>query len=126
MGDVATFPTIRNVLWSGKNIHSFTATSTVKAGMLVAFASGGVSGAVIPAIKATSGQPIGVALSDAGAGIKVAVACNGCIVYVANYSTTVALDSGDVVEDNANAIGGTVGLAALTSTAGGEIGRAHV
>jgi len=121
MGDVATFPTIRNVLWSGKNLHGFTATSTIKAGMVVAFAAAGVSGAVIPAINATSGQPIGVALSDAAAGSKVTVACNGCICYVANFSTTVAIDSGDVLEDKSNAIGGTVGLAALTSTAGGGV-----
>lgn len=119
MGDITAFPTIRNVKYSGSNVHRFTATTAVKAGQLVAFAATGVSGAVNPAIKSTTGQPIGVALYGVDAGREVAVACNGCIVYVANFSTTVALDSGDVVEDNANAVGGTVGLAALTSTAGG-------
>jgi hypothetical protein len=122
MGDVATFPTIRNVLWTtanGANVHKFTATAAVKAGQVVAYAATGLSGAINPAVKGTTAQPIGVALDDAAAGTMVAVACNGCICYVANFSTTVALDAGDIVEDNANAIGGTVSLAALTSTAGG-------
>ena len=122
MGDITSFPTLRNVLWTtgqGANVHKFTATAAVKAGEVVAFAGTGLSGAINPAVKGTTAQPIGVALDDAAAGTMVTVACNGCIVYVANFSTTVALDSGDIVEDNANAVGGTVGLAALTSTAGG-------
>lgn len=119
MGDIASFPSMRNVLWSGNNVHAFTATTTVTVGQVVAFASGGVSGAVIPCVKATTAQPIGVALYTAQAGTKVAVACNGCIVYVANGSASVAMDSGDVVEDYGVTTPGTVMLAALVSTAGG-------
>jgi hypothetical protein len=110
MGDITTFPTIRNVLYSGTNLHKFTATTAVKAGQVVAFAGTGVSGAVIPAIKTTSGQPIGVALYGAAAGDLVTVACNGCICYVANFSDAAALDAGDLVYDDDNAVGGTVCL----------------
>jgi hypothetical protein len=120
MADIAAFPTIRNVLWTGKNIHKFTATTAVTAGQVVAFAATGVSGAVIPAIKATSGQPIGVALYGAAAGKMVTVACNGCIVYVANAESDVDIDSGHILEDNDNATApGCVSMAAVTSTAGG-------
>jgi hypothetical protein len=108
MGDILAFPTIRNVLWSGKNIHKFTATTAVKAGQVVAFAATGVSGAVIPAVKGTSGQPIGVALYGADAGKMVSVACNGCICKVANSSATTAIDAGDLVYDDDAAPAGTV------------------
>jgi len=113
MADLGTFPTIRNVLCEGDNIGEFTATSTIKAGMVVAFSAGGASMAVIPAIKATSGQPIGVALHDAAAASVVSVAMDGCIVNVVNADDTAVLDAGDIVEDNANAIGGTVSAVAL-------------
>jgi len=74
-----------------------------------------VSGSVIPCIATAGSQPIGVALYDTAAGDSVAVACDGCVVYVANYSDAVTMDAGDVVGPNANAVGGTVGVAALTS-----------
>lgn len=119
MADISAFPTIRQVLWSGKNIHKFTATQAVKAGQVVAFAATGVSGAVNPALKATTGQPIGVALYDAAAGKDVAVACNGCICYVANFSTTVAIDAGDLLYDDDCAVGGTVCLVPVQ--AGGTV-----
>jgi len=108
MGDITTFPTIRNVLYSGTNIHKFIATTAVTAGQVVAFAATGVSGAVIPAVKGTSGQPIGVALYGAAAGSLVTVACSGCICNVANNSATGAIDAGDLVYDDDALNGGTV------------------
>jgi hypothetical protein len=108
MGDITVFPTIRNVLWAGNNIHQFIATTAVTAGMVVAFAATGVSGAVKPAVKGTTGQPIGVALYSAAAGAHVAVACNGCICYVSNADGASTIDAGDVVEDNDALNGGTV------------------
>lgn len=108
MADIATFPTIRNVLYSGMNVVEFTATTAVKAGMAVAFAATGVSDAVIPALKGTAGQPIGVALYDKAAGEMVAVAMDGCIVYVANAESDADIDAGDMIEANDNTVGGTV------------------
>jgi len=119
MADIAAFPTIRNVVYSGKNFHKFIATTAVKAGQVVAFANPAVSGAVIPAVKATSLQPIGVAINNADAGKKVAVACNGCWVYVANAESDVDIDAGHVLEDNDNATApGSVSMAAETNGGG--------
>jgi len=115
MAAIGTFPTIRNVLYSGNNIHQFTATAAVKAGQVVSFAATGVSGAVNKAVSGTTGQPIGVALYDAAAGAKVAVACSGCVVYVANEDDTTGIDTGDVLMCGTNAVGGTVVLATLTN-----------
>ena len=111
MADITSFPTIRNVLYSGNNIVEFTATSAVKAGMVVAFAATGVSDAVLPAIKGTTAQPIGVALYDAAASAMVAVAMDGCIVYVANAESNADIDAGDMLESNDNTVGGTVSVA---------------
>jgi predicted RecA/RadA family phage recombinase len=114
MADIGTFPTIRNVLAEGDNIGIFTATTAVTAGMVVAFAAAGVSGAVIPAVKGvTIGNPIGVAITNIAAGAKGPVAMNGCIVYVANAESNVDIDAGDVLEPNDNAVGGTVSAAGL-------------
>ena len=117
MADITAFPTIRNVLYSGSNIQAFTATSAIKAGMVVAFAATGVSDAVIPAIKLTSGQPIGVALYDAAAATMVAVAMDGCICYVANAESDADIDAGDMLEFNDNTVGGTVSVAPETVAA---------
>ena len=113
MVDLATFPTIRNVLCEGDNIVSFVSAGTIKAGMVVAFAATGVSMSVNPAVKSTTGQPIGVALNDATSGQYVAVAMNGCICNVVNADDTTDIDAGDIVEDNDNAIGGTVSTVSL-------------
>jgi hypothetical protein len=114
MADITPFPTIRNVLFSGKNVQKFTATSAISAGMVVSPAAAGASGAVIPAIKGTTIQPIGVAIYDIGAGALGAIAMDGCIVYVANAESNVDIDAGDVLEHNDNVVGGTVSTAAIT------------
>jgi hypothetical protein len=108
MVGIVAFPTIRNVLVEGDNIVTFISGGTIKAGMVVAFAAAGGNFIVLPAIKATTGQPIGVALHDALITKPVAVAMDGCIVNVVDADDTTDLDAGDIVEDNVNAIGGTV------------------
>ncbi len=113
MADISTFPTIRNVLESGDNIGNYTAGAAIKAGQLVAFHGTGVSRTVHPAVKGTTGMPIGVALYGASSGAQVAVAEDGCKVYVANADGTTGIDAGDPLEDNDNAVGGTVSALAL-------------
>lgn len=108
MADIAAFPTIRNVLYSGGNVQKFTATTAVKAGQVVAFAATGVSEAVIPSLKGTAGQPIGVALYDIAAGAVGAIAMDQCIVNVANAESDADIDAGDMLESNDNIVGGTV------------------
>ncbi len=113
MADIGTFPTIRNVLVDGENIKSYTAGAAIKAGQVVAFHGTGVSKTVHPAVKGTTVQIVGVALYDVSSGDEVAVAGRGCRVYVANYDGTTGIDAGDALEDNDNAVGGTVGAFAL-------------
>lgn len=108
MASIAAFPTVRNVLCEGDNIVRFVSEGTIKAGMVVSFNTTGVSFSVLPAIKATTGQPAGVALNDAASGAWVDVAMDGCIVNVVNSDDAGTIDAGDVVEDSANAVGGTV------------------
>ena len=108
MVDIAAFPTIRNVLCEGKNFGNFIAAGTIKAGMVVSFNTTGVSFSVQGSKKGTSGQPVGVALNDAVIGGRLTVAMDGCIVNVANADDTTGIDAGDVLEDNDNAILGTV------------------
>ena len=112
MADTDPFPTIRNVLESGDTLLNLTAGATIVAGQVVAFAATGVGKTVHPAVKGTTGQPIGVALYGASSGAQVAIAGPGCIVEVANADETV-IDTGDILEDNDNAVGGTVSTAAL-------------
>ncbi|MCK5616139.1 DUF2190 family protein [Candidatus Pacearchaeota archaeon] len=81
--------------------------------MAVGFAATGVSNAVVP-MDATGGeQCIGVAVYDVEAGDKGAVAMDGNIVVVANADDTTAIDAGDYVELNDNAVQGTVSALAL-------------
>jgi hypothetical protein len=113
MADITAFPTIRNVLVDGENIKDYIAGATVLPGQVVAFAATGVDKTVHPAVKGTTGQPIGVAIYGASTGGRVAVACAGCRVYVANADDTTAVDTGDTLEVNDCAVGGTVSALAL-------------
>jgi hypothetical protein len=108
MGNIATFPTISNVLFNGDNVITLTATNAVTAGMVVEIDADGVSGAVNAAIAEAASKPIGVAITSAGAGDEVSVATYGCVVYVANADDTATADAGTYVVTNANAVGGTV------------------
>ncbi len=112
MTDISAFPTISKVLVTGNNIVSYTAGAAISAGMVVAFHGTGVSQTVHPAVKGTTDTPVGVALYGVASGAKVAVAGPGCRVYVAIADDTTGADAGDYLEDNANAVGGTVSVAA--------------
>jgi len=115
MADIDTFPTIQEVLYAGDNIQTFTAGEAIKAGQVVGIAAAGVSMTVV-VMNATSGETaIGVALYDVSSEGTVAVAMNGCIVYVANADDTTAIDAGDRLAQNDNAVGGTVSAASATS-----------
>jgi len=116
MSDISSFPTMHDVLVAGDNIQTFTAGAAITAGQVVAFHGTGVSKTVHPAVKGTTVVPVGVALYDASSGDKVAVACRGCHVKVANYDDTTAIDAGDPLEDNDNAVGGTVGTLPISAS----------
>lgn len=115
MADIGAFPTIHGVVIDDRGpIRSFTFTEAASAGMAVGFAATGVSNAVVP-MDATAGeQCIGVAVYDVEAGDLGAVAMDGNIVVVANADDTTAIDAGDQVELNDNAVQGTVSALTLT------------
>jgi predicted RecA/RadA family phage recombinase len=122
MADITTFVPIRNVLWSGKNIITMTATTAVKAGMLVAINATGVSGAVDPCVA--TGTPIGVAINDIAAGSTGPIATAGCVVYMNNFSTSAAIDAGDfLIGDDAEGTG-MVGAVTTATTPQAIIGVA--
>ena len=108
MGDISAFPTIRNVLFSGDNIITLTATNALKAGMVVEIDATGVSGAVNAAVAESGSRPVGVSLYDVAAGGSAAIATYGCVCYVANADDTATMDAGTYVVTNVNAVGGTV------------------
>jgi hypothetical protein len=87
-------------------VINFTATTAVKSGAVVGFAASGVSWEVQNATGGTAHTgitPIGVALYDAAAGAKVAVACMGSIVKVAAALDDADIDTGDYVVAGATA-----------------------
>lgn len=114
MGDISAFPTIHGVVKNDSGaLRTFTFTEAAKAGMAVGFAATGVSNAVVP-LDATAGeQPIGVSQYNVEAGDKGAVAMDGNIVVVANADDTTAIDAGDHVGPDDNAVQGTVSTVAL-------------
>lgn len=125
MTDITAFPTIHQVLHSGDNIQSFTATTDVTAGQVVAINATGVSGAVDPSVATAGSRSLGVALYDASAGDKVAVAMTGCIAEVANADDTTTIDAGDYLETNDNAVKGTVDVADVAAISG-AVGTNHL
>lgn len=112
--DITAFPTMTDVLIAGDNIQSFIAGAAWKAGQILAFHGTGVSNTLHPAVKGTTTMIKGVALYDVESGDVGAVACRGCRAKVANFHDTTAMDAGDPVEDNDNAVGGTVSTATLS------------
>ena len=114
MADISTFPTITDVVSHMGLSRTFTFTEAASAGQVVGFAATGISNAVVP-MDATAGeQCIGVAIYDVAIGDKGAVAMNGSVVKMANADDTSAIDAGDVVELNDNAVQGTVSALTLT------------
>jgi len=124
MTDITTFPAIQDVLVSGDNIREFTATEAITKGMVVGFAATGVSNAVVP-MDATVGETaVGVAITTAAITKIVKVACIGCVVKMANADDTTAIDAGDYVEQNDNAVQGTVSAVAVAAITG-AVGTGH-
>lgn len=110
MADIAAFPTTLggNILQEGDNIHKYTAGAAILAGQAVAIHGTGVSRVVHPAVKGTTASVEGVAMHDAAEGDNVSVAGPGCVVLMVNADDTTAIDAGHFVEDNDNAVGGTI------------------
>ena len=124
MTDITAFPAIQDVLVTGNNVREFTATEAITAGMLVGFAATGVSDAVVP-MDATSGETaIGVAIKSAAAAALVKVAMIGCVVKMVNADDTTAIDAGDYVEQNDNALQGTVSPVDVADISG-AVGTGH-
>jgi hypothetical protein len=124
MADISAFPAIQDVLVSGKNVREFTATEAITAGMVVGYAATGVSNAVVP-MDGTSGETaIGVAIKSAAITKKVKVAMLGCVVKMVNADDTTAIDAGDYVEQNDNALQGTVSPADVADISG-AVGTSH-
>jgi hypothetical protein len=113
MADIAAWVAIRNVLCEGNNIGRFIAEGTIKAGMVVAFNTTGVSFSVLAVTKGTTGACVGVAIEDAVSGEIVAVAMDGCIVNVENGDDTAAIDAGDICEGYGVTTTGTVQTAVV-------------
>lgn len=110
MADTSTFPTLTNVLVSGKEtVKTYTAGAAIKAGQLVAFNTTGVGQTVQPAIAGTTYTPAGVAIFDAASGAPVAVATDGAQVYVCEGAGA-AIDAGDFLVPDDCAVGGCVGI----------------
>jgi len=121
MADITAFPTIYQVVSQGHhNARDVIAGATIKAGQVVAYARTGVSNTVHPAVKGTTGGLAGVAAYDMASGDKGTIYTNGAICYLANADDGTALDAGDLLEHNDNAVGGTVSavVAAATTAAG--------
>lgn len=95
MTDISAFPTIRNVLYSGDNIITLTATNALTAGMVVEIDADGVR-AVNAAVAESGSRPVGVSIYDVAAGGKAAIATYGCVCYVANADTA-TMDAGTYV-----------------------------
>lgn len=121
MADISTFPT-RATLCSGDDsilasekgpIQTFTFAAATKTGQVVVYVSG-TSGSVTPAVGASTEVVAGVALYDVAAGAIGAVAMNGNIVKVTNFSTTVAITPGSWLITDDNSVKGTVGALSLT------------
>jgi len=106
MADTSTFPTLTNVLCSGPT-KSRIAGAAIKAGMAVAYATTGINETVHPAIKGTTGRPVGVAIFDAAAGAPVTIATDGATVYAVE-GAGVAIDAGHDVEVDDCALGGCI------------------
>jgi hypothetical protein len=115
MADIASFPTIRDVLVSGDNIKNFTAGAAITAGQVVAFAGTGVDNTVHPVVTTSTGSIVGVALYSVASGAQVAVACRGCLCTVANGESDATGDAGDPVAEYGTTTAGTVKVAPIAA-----------
>ena len=118
MADITAFPAIHNVLYSGDNIQSFTASGAITAGQVVAIDATGETLTVRAAIAESGERPVGVAIMSVASGAQVPVAMTGCICYVANADDTAGIDAGDWLTTNDNTVGGTVSVQSIADESG--------
>ena len=118
MTDIGAFPAIHNVLYSGDNIQSFTASGAITAGQVVAIDATGVTLTVRAAVAESGERPVGVAIYDVADTKPAAIAMTGCICYVANADDTAGIDAGDWLTTNANTVGGTVSAQSIAAESG--------
>ena len=118
MGDITAFPAIHNVLYSGDNIQSFTASGTITAGQVVAIDATGETLTVRAAVAEAGERPVGVAIMSVASGAQVPVAMTGCICYVANADDTAGIDAGDWLTTDDNTVGGTVSAQSIAAESG--------
>lgn len=120
MTDIGTFPTITDPApYPGTTITCVTTgTIDILPGMVVCLNATGVSLSVEACVAGSGSMPIGIALTaaDVSAAEYCTVMING-VGVVANADDTATFDAGDYVIFNANAVGGTVSVATITSTA---------
>lgn len=112
-----TLGNISQVLVSGNNIKSYIAGGTIYAGDVVAIHATGVDLTVYAAIAGTTAAVVGVALTSAVSGDRVAVAGPGCIVYVAEGDGGAGVDAGHWVIPSTRA-GGVKEIADLENFEG--------
>ena len=118
MTDIAAFPAIHNVLYSGDNIQSFTASGAITAGQVVAIDATGVTLTVRAAVAESGERPVGVAIMSVASGAQVPVAMTGCIVNVANADDGTDIDAGEWLTTNDNTVGGTVSAQSIAAESG--------
>ncbi|MFA5744443.1 MAG: hypothetical protein WC936_06535 [Candidatus Nanoarchaeia archaeon] len=119
MADITAFPAIHNVLYSGDNIQSFTASGAITAGQVVAIDATGVTLTVRAAVAESGERPVGVAIMSAASGAQVPVAMTGCIVCVANADDGTDIDAGEWLTANINTVGGTVSAQSIAAESAG-------
>jgi len=116
MSDISAFPTLYKILYSSGPTAPFIAGETITAGQLVGFGATGTTTETVYAMDATSGEyAIGVACNSATTGEPVTVALPGAIAEVVNADDTTEIDQGDWLEQNDNAVKGTVSAINLTA-----------
>jgi hypothetical protein len=136
MAAISAFPDLKGKVIQGVYADdlTFTAKSAVLAGQVVTF-DGTDKEQVIPTTATNATVPVGVAISDAGAGEFITVRVTG-IAYVANGDASTAIDPGAGLTPYTYAgavIAGGTGSAtayivgyAIDTIAGGGTGRVRI
>ena len=118
MTDIGAFPTLHDVLVHGDNIYNMIAGATIYAGQVVGIAASGTSNTVIPLNDTVGEVALGVALHDALITGRVAVAGVGCVCICVNADDGTAVEAGDWVMQNDNAVLGTVSAFSVRAAMG--------
>jgi hypothetical protein len=116
MADISAFPTITPVEGNDGDVFTYNAGAAITAGMVVCFNATGVSREVVKCVATAGTWPIGIAITSASAANqKIAVQTSG-YAQVANADDTTGIDTGDWLEMNDCAVGGTVSAAPITAS----------